>query len=380
MATLKKWYNKSGYIYAVDFYYHGKRHVKSTKTSDFRLAKRIKSEIEGRIARGIFNLEEYAEKHVLLVDFLNEYFRSVESSKAKGTVSLEKIITNSFRKCLGNVDLRTIDARHLDEWKATRCASVNATTFNIELRTLHAILNVARSWKYIDVNPFAGIKKLKEEEKRLYMTSSELKSFFETLADIVRPAKRKSRRMKGALLGPFYEFLLNTGLRREEAITLTTNDIDYERGLILVRKTKDKEARAVPLSERAKDILDSVGPSTFSMLTKDYVTHNFTAVCKKANLNGFKLHSLRHTFATQLIDRGVDVLTVSKILGHSDIKTTMIYAKVRLESLRNAVRLLEEKQLPVRKWLAKLEDETVKQSTKTENVENNRNFCARDRT
>ncbi len=106
----------------------------------------------------------------------------------------------------------------------------------------------------------------------------------------------------------------------------------------------------------------------------------FWSVCKKADLNGFKLHSLRHTFATQLIDRGVDVLTVSKILGHSDIKTTMIYAKVRLESLRNAVRLPEEKQLPVRKWLAKPDDETVKQKTKTENVENDRNYCARDRT
>ncbi len=47
---------------------------------------------------------------------------------------------------------------------------------------------------------------------------------------------------------------------------------------------------------------------------------------------------------------GVDVLTVSKILGHSDINTTMIYAKVRVEALRNAAIMFEKKELPVRKW------------------------------
>lgn len=211
-------------------------------------------------------------------------------------------------------------------------------------------MNVAKSWNYIDENPFDHVGKMREEEKRLYMTSTELQRFFEALAKIAQAAIRKPRKEKIALLGPFNEFLLNTGLRREEAIGLTTNDIDYERNLILIPKAKDKEARAVPLTERARDIIDSVSPLLISTLSKDYVTHNFTAICKSAGLTGFKLHSLRDTFATRLIDIGVDVLTISKILGHSDIKTTMIYAKVRVEALKNAVRMLEQKQLPVRKW------------------------------
>lgn len=246
--------------------------------------------------------------------------------------------------------MRSIDKRQLDGWKSSRLAEVKPTTFNLELRTIRAIINVAKSWGYLDENPFLLIGKLREEEKRLYMTSSELQRFFETLAKIAQTARRKPRKEKVALLGPFYEFLLNTGLRREEGTGLTINDIDHERNLILIPKTKDKEARAVPLTERAREILDSVGPSLFSSLSKDYVTHNFTAVCKAAGLIGFKLHSLRHTFAARLIDNGADVLTVSKILGHSDISTTMIYAKVRVEALRNAVSLLEKRQLPVKKW------------------------------
>lgn len=75
----------------------------------------------------------------------------------------------------------------------------------------------------------------------------------------------------------------------------------------------------------------------FSELSNNSVTKTFTQTCKDAGLVGFKLHSLRHTFATRLIELGVDVLTVSKILGHSDINTTMVYAKVQRQTMQNAV-------------------------------------------
>ncbi len=89
---------------------------------------------------------------------------------------------------------------------------------NIELRTLRAIMNVAKRWGYLDKNPFDGVGKMREDEKRLFMTSSELQRFFETLAQITRTARRRTRKEKLALLGPFYELLLNTGIRREEGV------------------------------------------------------------------------------------------------------------------------------------------------------------------
>jgi site-specific recombinase XerD len=64
---------------------------------------------------------------------------------------------------------------------------------------------------------------------------------------------------------------------------------------------------------------------------------------QKAGLKGFKLHSLRHTFATRLIELGVDVLTVSKILGHSDIKTTMVYAKTQFSVMQKAINKMNER-------------------------------------
>jgi integrase len=379
MATLRKRKTKDGYVYMVDFYYKSKRYIKSTKTSEYRLAKQIMKDIEGKIARGNFKLEEYKERHINMSGFLVDYFNYAKSYKQPGTISLERIISKTFIDCVGDLDLRNIGTQQIDSWKSSRLHEVSPATFNIELRTLKATFNVAKRWGFVEVNPLDQVRKVKVEEKRLYMTNSELERFFETLETIASVARTKSRKERAALLSPYYEFLLNTGLRREEALNVTMDDIDRDHKVIFVRKSKDKEARVVPLTARAMAIINSL-PNLFAILSKSYVTHNFTLVCHEAGLTGFKLHSLRHTYATRLIDSGVDVLIVSRILGHSDIKTTMIYAKVRLEVLKKAATMLEKGNLPVTKWY--LEDGQKKTSDEGHDKirEFISNYCARDRT
>ena len=77
-------------------------------------------------------------------------------------------------------------------------------------------------------------------------------------------------------------------------------------------------------------------------MSQDFLSHKFAAYIRKAKINSkLNFHSLRHTFASRLVQRGVSIYEVSKLLGHSDIKTTQIYAHLRNEDLRNAVELLE---------------------------------------
>jgi integrase len=78
-----------------------------------------------------------------------------------------------------------------------------------------------------------------------------------------------------------------------------------------VREGKDKEDRVVPLTSRAEEILKILGPNLFLGLNKTLVSHKFATFALRAGLKGVKLHCLRHTFATKLIDAGVDILTVS---------------------------------------------------------------------
>jgi integrase/recombinase XerD len=131
--------------------------------------------------------------------------------------------------------------------------------------------------------------------------------------------------------------------RKEEGLRLRLRDIDFEQGVIHVRKTKDKEERTIPLTKRAVEILRLVGDDIFSSLMKAYASHQFKSFCTSAELEGFKPHSLRRTFATELVERGVDIMVVGKLHGHSDIKTTMIYAKAGDVIKRRAIDKLEEK-------------------------------------
>ena len=78
-----------------------------------------------------------------------------------------------------------------------------------------------------------------------------------------------------------------------------------------------------------------------NIISQDRITKTFKKYVIKSKLNPkLKFHSLRHTFASWLVQRGVSIYEVSKLLGHSDIKVTEIYAHLKPENLRNAVELL----------------------------------------
>lgn len=352
MATLRKKKTNQGYIYVVDFYYQGMRHVYSTKTTEAVVAKKILKSIEAKIALGTFRLEDYQENQPRLSEFLDKYMKFlVVSGKTSSTVSREKIVVKHFTRIIGDPIMGSIDPQGLDMWMATRLQDVLPVTYNIELRTMKAIFNKAAEWRYIEKNPFCKRKKLKVEEHRLYMEDGELERFFNALSKLREETKSSKYKVKLRLFAYFCYFMLNTGLRREEGLGLLPQDVSFDAGILHIRKTKDKEARDVPLTQKAQEILKALGENPFSGLTKSFVSHTFKTVHDKAGLQGFKLHSLRHTYATKLIEAGVDVLTVSKILGHSDIKTTMIYAKVRLGSMKSAAKLFENLRPPVTFWL-----------------------------
>ena len=76
-------------------------------------------------------------------------------------------------------------------------------------------------------------------------------------------------------------------------------------------------------------------------MSKGLVAHKFTDVVERIGLQGMKLHSFRHTFGTILIAMGYDITVVKELMGHEDIKTTMIYAQADTRLLREAIRSLE---------------------------------------
>jgi len=337
MASLRKRRTRRGFVYVVDFTFRGRRHVISTKTHDHKTARRILEDIQGQIARGTFNLDQYEKKHARLSGFFEEYFKYAEGYKKTNTILNERNYTKKFLAFVGDRDVRSIDARMLDQWKAATIKTVSPTTFNIERRTLQAIFSLAVKWGYMDKNPFREISKVKVEQKRLFLTDEELTRVFRLIDEDTSAADSERRRDYNRKFLLFVDFLLHTGLRREESIGLRKENVDLSRGILFVEKTKSKTFRMVPLNRRAKEILEQLGDDLFNNVRGSSVSHKFGRYLEKAGLSGWKLHSLRHTFATRLASMGVDIYTISLLLGHSDIRTSAIYAKATIEALQSAV-------------------------------------------
>ncbi len=141
------------------------------------------------------------------------------------------------------------------------------------------------------------------------------------------------------------EFLYSSGLRLQELLDLKRRYIDFEKNIIYVKKGKGKRDRITLISDSIKlDLLKYYSNENFKT---EYVfegrngKYTKKSVQKILETSGKKIgirvhpHMLRHSFATHLLDNGIDIRYIQKLLGHSDIKTTEIYTHVSTKDLSN---------------------------------------------
>lgn len=140
--------------------------------------------------------------------------------------------------------------------------------------------------------------------------------------------------------------LHDAGLRRGEAVGLRVCDIDFRRRTLRVTGKGAKE-RVIPMTQRllvalwevcrAKNATDSVFE-----LTDGSVYRIITLLAKRAGLEGLHPHSLRHSFASELVSRGAYIKAVAELMGHTDIATTSVYLRTCPQHLRSAIELLDD--------------------------------------
>jgi integrase len=139
-------------------------------------------------------------------------------------------------------------------------------------------------------------------------------------------------------------------MRRGELLGLHWKDINFEeRRIILERHIKNNERRIIPMNETLFAALKSlffVNPDSemvFPDINGDMVGMAFRRACKRAGIEDFRFHDLRHTFASHLIMGGANPRTVQTLLGHKDLRMTMRYSHLSPEHLRDAVSTLEKR-------------------------------------
>jgi site-specific recombinase XerD len=155
---------------------------------------------------------------------------------------------------------------------------------------------------------------------------------------------------------------LKTGLRRGELFALEWGDVDFDSGLIRVRDSKNGQARHIPMGakvrhalrtqkQRGRRLIDGkMSPFVFPASNggpRKTIRNGLEESLKRAGVNRhIRPHDLRHTFASHLVMKGVDLRTVAELMGHRDIRVTMRYAHLAPDHLRAAVSVLDEPAAP----------------------------------
>ncbi|MCX6152226.1 MAG: tyrosine-type recombinase/integrase [Ignavibacteriales bacterium] len=214
-------------------------------------------------------------------------------------------------------------------------------------RILKAIFNQFIEWDLILKNPFCFKQPKAKRNLPTFLTEDEFNLFISFVDNF--------------LLKDFYTLLFYTGLRCGEATNLQLSDIDLTNRIIHIRNkenysTKSKKERIIPLNDFAFNILVKRIPKIHHLnfnqfvfyriasdvpLTVDYVSKQFKKCVRISGLNPqLHLHSLRHSFCSNLVNKNVSLFVIGKLAGHSSAKTTEIYSHLVNSSLRIAVDLL----------------------------------------
>jgi len=282
-------------------------------------------------------------------------------------------LKNTFTE-LHDLKLSEINVAVVDKWRLRRKTDGRKlASINRELNDLRALLGRAVRQDLLEKHPLEKLKAYKidscakvrflgvDEEARLRCALNDReKAMVAARANcnvwrLERGYKLYATIEDGAFadhLKPAVLLSLNTGLRRGELFALKWLDVDFERNNLTVvgESAKSGKTRHVPLNEEAAAILrawkkQSEIKDTLVFAGKDGKPFNdvrtsWVGALKDAKVENFRWHDLRHTFASNLVMRGVDLNTVRELLGHSDYKMTLRYAHLAPEHKAAAVNKL----------------------------------------
>jgi integrase len=222
--------------------------------------------------------------------------------------------------------------------------NLKPATVNRNLSVLKAMIRKAVDWNMAQeeiLKQVRRVKNLPENNERLRFLS---KDEFTRLIGACEERNKNDKRVKH--LKPVIITALNTGMRKEEVLSLKWDRVDLNHNLIMLNKMKNGERREIPINDVLKDTLEALPRHINSeyvfcnqKTVKRYgnIKRSFATVCKRAKLLDFHFHDMRHTCASNLVMAGVDITTVSRLLGHKDIKMTLRYSHLAPAHMRSAV-------------------------------------------
>lgn len=287
------------------------------------------------------NQQERKQKlqRVSLSEFTRDYLTHCSSKHTRKTLKDSSVALRGLLRVAGDLPLHKIGVREIDSYLSMKTSEASQWTARKHYAHLASAFETARKWKCIPANPFRQVEKPKVPEiQPAHFTKLNFQQLLSVIAD-----------------QDFREvciFAVSTGLRLGELVALQWRDVDFVRKVIVVQNsetftTKSKRIRVVPMNEqlwRTSAVRKESATCALvfhhnnEKLNADWVSKTFKRYVRTAKLSErLHFHSLRHTFATWLVQSGVGIYEVQKLLGHSSVAVTQIYAHLAPSELHNAV-------------------------------------------
>lgn len=272
-------------------------------------------------------------------EFLN--YLAIDLNYSENTINSYNNNITKFNNFIGNKDILKITVKDIEKYIKS-LAELAPTTISNNISSLKSFYNYFIKIDKISANPTDAIKMPKiGTHLPTYLTLDEVNRLLDITIETPFDARNKA----------ILELMYGTGLRISEVITLEFKNIDFEDCIVRVMGKGSKE-RIVPINDYAleaiKDYVENYRPSLVKKQLNNYLFLNnhgkmmtrqgiFKMIKaetdKKEITKNISPHTLRHTFATHLLENGADLRIIQELLGHEDISTTQVYTHLTNETL-----------------------------------------------
>jgi len=328
---------REGIFYA-RYRFLGERLHYSLGTADAAEADKLVERIKHEIALGIHK----PLKQMIFENLVKEYLswaklHNAESSYIRNDLNSRYVLAYFHGQRIDRLCLR--DGEEFQKLRlegkilipgVSKKKSYSKASVNREARFLISMFNRAVAWDWLDKNPFQYLKLFRETLRERYVRTDE----WPVLLSVCQSELRS-----------IVIFARFTGMRLGEILNCQWHDVAWDQNHIHVPKTKTNVPRIVPLNPLVKTILEANRKSATSEYLfpcpfpdrESWVKHGFITARNKAGIADLRFNDLRHTFASDMISAGVSMGALMKLMGHKTITTTMRYAHLYPEHIREAI-------------------------------------------
>ena len=300
-------------------------------------ARNLASEVNSKIAQGKNpnaekrNIKEDLDLAQLFEQYM-ELYSKIHKKSWQGDLNLYNYyLTNWKEKKIALIKKTDIESLH-----ASIGAAYGKYAANRTFALLHTMFNKAIDWGFEGVNPCIGIKKFKEKSRERFLQTDELPKFFIALNE-----------EPNETLKDFFYVCLLTGARKNNVLTMSWNDISFDRAVWNIKDTKNGEIQNIHLSDETLVILQK----RYARKTNNWVFASSSSktghlvepksawkrLLKKAGLADLRIHDLRRTLGSYQAATGANSYIIGKSLGHKTQAATAIYARLNLDPVRESV-------------------------------------------